>query len=79
MWSVSRPGRFNPRERAPSTHWIGGWVGHRAGLDSVVVGGAQLKHRDTFTFYLPSTPWFQAVFYLETFYVLPDNEIIQED
>jgi hypothetical protein len=23
------------RERAPSTHWIGGWVSHRAGLDDV--------------------------------------------
>jgi hypothetical protein len=22
-WSDSRPGRFTPRERAPSTHWIG--------------------------------------------------------
>jgi hypothetical protein len=35
-WSASRPGRFIPRERAPSTHWIGGWVGPRAGLDAVV-------------------------------------------
>jgi hypothetical protein len=26
-------GRFTPRERAPGTHWIGGWVGPRAGLD----------------------------------------------
>jgi hypothetical protein len=25
-WSASRPGRFTPRERAPGTHWIGGWV-----------------------------------------------------
>jgi hypothetical protein len=23
------------RERAPDTHWIGGWVGPRAGLDMV--------------------------------------------
>jgi hypothetical protein len=34
-WSISRPGRFSPRERAPFTHWIGGWVGPRAGLDDV--------------------------------------------
>jgi hypothetical protein len=27
-WSVSRPGRFTP-----GTHWIGGWVGLRFGLD----------------------------------------------
>jgi hypothetical protein len=30
-WSASRPGRFTP----PDTHWIGGWVGPRAGLDDV--------------------------------------------
>jgi hypothetical protein len=35
-WSVSRPGRFTPGERAPDTHWIGGWVGPRAVLDAVV-------------------------------------------
>jgi hypothetical protein len=35
-WSASRPGRFIPRERAAGTHWIGGWVGHRAVLDAVV-------------------------------------------
>jgi hypothetical protein len=29
------PGRFTPRERAPGTHWIGGWLGPRAGLDIV--------------------------------------------
>jgi hypothetical protein len=34
-WSASRPGRFNPGERAPGTHWIGGWVSPRAGLDAV--------------------------------------------
>jgi hypothetical protein len=35
-WSASRPGHFSSRERAPDTHWIGGWVGLRAGLDTVV-------------------------------------------
>jgi hypothetical protein len=35
-WSASRPRRFTPRERAPGTHWIGGWVGPRADLDAVV-------------------------------------------
>jgi hypothetical protein len=34
-WSASRPGRYTSRERAPGTHWIGGWVGPRAGLDAV--------------------------------------------
>jgi hypothetical protein len=35
-WSASGTGRFAPRERAPGTHLIGGWVGPRAGLDTVV-------------------------------------------
>jgi hypothetical protein len=29
-WSTSRPGRFTP-----GTHWIGGWVDPRAGLDDM--------------------------------------------
>jgi hypothetical protein len=35
-WSASRSGRFIPRERAPGTHWIGGWVVPTAVLDAVV-------------------------------------------
>jgi hypothetical protein len=35
-WSASRPGRFfTPGRKAPCIHWIGGWVGPRAGLDDV--------------------------------------------
>jgi hypothetical protein len=34
-WSPSRPRRFNPEERAPGTHWIGGRLGSRIGLDAV--------------------------------------------
>jgi hypothetical protein len=34
-WSASRPSRFTTRKRAPGTHWIGGWMGLRAGLDAV--------------------------------------------
>jgi hypothetical protein len=34
-WSASRPGRFTPEERAPGTHWIGGWVDPRASLDEI--------------------------------------------
>jgi hypothetical protein len=34
-WSTSRPGRFNPGESASGTHWIGGCVDPRAGLDDV--------------------------------------------
>jgi hypothetical protein len=35
-WSASRPGRFIPREKAPGTHWVGGWVGPKAILDLVL-------------------------------------------
>jgi hypothetical protein len=35
-WSASRLGRFTLREIVPGTHWIGGWVGLRVGLDAVV-------------------------------------------
>ena len=31
-WSRPRHGRFTPEKR-PGTHYIGGWVGPRAGLD----------------------------------------------
>jgi hypothetical protein len=34
-WSASHPGLFTPWERAPSTHWIGGWVDPRAALNDV--------------------------------------------
>jgi hypothetical protein len=34
-WSASHPGHFIPGERAPGTHWKGGWVDSRAGLDDV--------------------------------------------
>jgi hypothetical protein len=45
-WSASRPGRFNPRERAPGTHWRGGWMGPRAGLDAVVKKKIPSPRRD---------------------------------
>jgi hypothetical protein len=35
-WQASRPGHFSLRESDPGTHWIGGWVGPRAVLDTVV-------------------------------------------
>jgi hypothetical protein len=33
----ARP-RFTPRERTPGTHWTGGWVGPRAGMDTETRG-----------------------------------------
>jgi hypothetical protein len=32
-WSASRNGHFTPGEIVPGTHWIGGWVDPRVGLD----------------------------------------------
>jgi hypothetical protein len=32
------PLEFIPMERAPGTHWIGGWMGLKAGLDAVRTG-----------------------------------------
>jgi hypothetical protein len=34
-WLASRPGRFTTEERAPRTHWIGGRVGPRTGVDDM--------------------------------------------
>jgi hypothetical protein len=34
-WSASRSDRFTPGEGVPGTHWIGGGVDTRAGLDAV--------------------------------------------
>jgi hypothetical protein len=33
-WSALRPGSFTSGEKVPCTHWIGGWVGPRAGLEN---------------------------------------------
>jgi len=41
-WSASRPGRLYPRER-PGTHFTGGWMGPRAGLD----GRKICSHRES--------------------------------
>jgi hypothetical protein len=46
-WSASRPGCFIPRERAPGTYSIEGWVGPRAGLDAVVKRTIRSPSRDS--------------------------------
>jgi hypothetical protein len=37
-WSgqLYAPAALAPKKRAPGTHWIGDWIGLRAGLDAVV-------------------------------------------
>jgi hypothetical protein len=44
-WLGSRPGRFIPRERAPVTHRIGGWVSPEA---MVVKRRIPSPRRDTY-------------------------------
>jgi hypothetical protein len=34
-WWASRPGRFTSGEKDQGAHWMGGWVGPRAGLDNM--------------------------------------------
>jgi hypothetical protein len=46
-WSASRPRRFTPWEGAPGTNWIGGWVGPKAGLDTVVKRNIPSLFRDS--------------------------------
>jgi hypothetical protein len=56
-WSASHPGSFTPRERAPGTHWIRGWVGPTAVLDAVVKRNIPSPRRES----NPRTPIVQPV------------------
>jgi hypothetical protein len=56
-WLVSRRCVFTPKEKAPITHWIGGWVGARAVLDAVVKREIPSPCRES----KPSTTIFQPV------------------
>jgi hypothetical protein len=45
-WLASRPGRaLPPRKEPPGTHWTGGCVGPRAGLDTEVRGKIPCLYR----------------------------------
>jgi hypothetical protein len=56
-WSASLPGRFTPREKKPATQCIGGWVGPRAVLDTVVKRKIPSPYRES----NPRTPIVQPV------------------
>jgi hypothetical protein len=56
-WSASRLGRFIPREGNPGTHRIGGWLGPRAFLDTVVKRKIPNSRRES----NPRTPIVQPV------------------
>jgi hypothetical protein len=55
-------GRFTPWERAPGTHWIGGWVGPRTVLDAVVKRKIPSPRRES----NPRTPIVQSVWWSRT-------------
>jgi hypothetical protein len=43
---ASRPCRFTPRERAPGTHWIGGWVDPRDDVEKrkfLIIPGHEIR------------------------------------
>jgi hypothetical protein len=42
-WSVSHSGRALPQEEDPGTHWTGGWMVLRAGLDTEARGKYSLR------------------------------------
>jgi hypothetical protein len=57
------PAALPPRkERAPDTHWIGGWVGPRAVLEAVVKIKIPNPHREE----NPRTPIVQPIAYRYT-------------
>jgi hypothetical protein len=55
--SASHPCRFTTREKAPGTHWIGGWMGPRTVLDTVVKRKISIPRRES----NPRTPIVQPV------------------
>jgi hypothetical protein len=56
-WSASHTSRFTCRERAPGSHWIGGWVGPRAVLEAVVKRKIPSSHWES----NPRTPIVQPI------------------
>jgi hypothetical protein len=42
-WPASRPGRFTHGERAPNTHWIGGWVNDLEKRKLFTLSGLELR------------------------------------
>jgi hypothetical protein len=77
-WSALRSCRFSAGEKTSSTHWIGVWVGPRAGLDALSYkSSAQTPQKtyiivEVFTVLLPSTSMAVFVAYFCTLYPATD-------
>jgi hypothetical protein len=71
-WSASRSDRFTPREKAPGTQWTGGWVGPRAGLDTL----SKRKLPSPRPGYEPGHPIFQPIVnrYIQSYSVSSLND-----
>jgi hypothetical protein len=65
------PRPLYPRERAPGTHWIGGWSGPRAGLDAVSKRKIPIPRRDS----NPDYPIVQAVVSRYTDWAIPASYV----
>jgi hypothetical protein len=78
-WSVSRPDSFTPRERAPGTHWIGGWVGSRTVLEAVVKRKIASPHRESNPILEPDRPARSPALYRLSYHSsLNQNYILEE-
>jgi hypothetical protein len=65
--SASRYSRSTPKERVPGTHWIGGWVGPRAVLDTMLKRKIPIPRRES----NPHHPMVQAVVSRYTKWAIP--------
>jgi hypothetical protein len=62
-WSASCPSACTPGETAPVTHWIGGWLGPRASLDTVEQGKKLLPLQEKY----PGHPALSSLLYRPTY------------
>jgi hypothetical protein len=81
-WSASRAGRFTPGERAPGTHWIGGWVDPRASLDRTSYKIHIISHRHESILFFCLSSFFSFLFRLKDFdscpvYINPTSHELQ--
>jgi hypothetical protein len=79
--SVTPQPRFPPWERTPGTHWTGGWVGPRAGLDTEVRGkilclcrGSNLNRADVQCVARQYTDWATPAPRFNTLYLASNSQ-----
>jgi hypothetical protein len=70
--SITTRPRFTLGERTPGTHWIGGWVGPRAGLDA----GARRKIKRHKLFEILQEKYIPNLLLQNITEIYKDNEIL---